>query len=207
MAQIFFQNGTVQGADGLDIESSGNFQELLNLHAVFSNDTDEIAAGFVIPGFVNVQGSEFTETVGCEEDFVGAVVSHHNLGPVYHGSENEGQRVLSKRKGAAVLYLQFSAFEGHIAEEVLHHAEGLGISHDRGVRINLHEVVDVCGMVRLHVLNDEVIGFRSIQNGSDVVQPLMGEIGIYGVHNGDLFILDHIGVVSHAVGNHILSLK
>ena len=92
-------------------------------------------------------------------------------------------------------------------EEVLHHAEGLGISHDRGVRINLHEVVDVCGMVRLHVLNDEVIGFRSIQNGSDVVQPLMGEIGIYGVHNGDLFILDHIGVVSHAVGNHILSLK
>ena len=126
---------------------------------------------------------------------------------MYHGSENEGQRVLSKRKGAAVLYLQFSAFEGHIAEEVLHHAEGLGISHDRGVRINLHEVVDVCGMVRLHVLNDEVIGFRSIQNGSDVVQPLMGEIGIYGVHNGDLFILDHIGVVSHAVGNHILSLK
>ena len=113
----------------------------------------------------------------------------------------------AERKSAAVLYFQFSAFERHITEEVFHHAEGLGIGDDGGVRINLHEVVDVCRMIRLHVLDDEVIGFGSVQDRCDVIQPFMGEISIYSVHNGDLFILDHIGVVSHAVGNHILSLK
>ena len=75
VAQVFFQNGTMERADGLDVQSSGNLQKLLHLHAVFSDDTDEIAACFIIPGFVSIQSTEFSETVSCKENLVGAVVS------------------------------------------------------------------------------------------------------------------------------------
>ena len=62
-------------------------------------------------------------------------------------------------------------------------------------------------MVGLHVLHDQVVGLSALQGGGEVVQPLVGEFGIHRVHHGDLLVPDHIGVVGHAVGHHILPLE
>ena len=35
----------------------------------------------------------------------------------------------------------------------------------------------------------------------------MGEAGIHRVHNGDQIVQDHVGIIGHAVGNNVLTLK
>ena len=73
--------------------------------------------------------------------------------------------------------------------------------------ICIKECVDVGGVIRLHVLHDEVIRLPAVQRGFQIIQPLFGEILIHRVHNGDLFIQNDIRIVSHAVGDGVLSLK
>ena len=58
-------------------------------------------------GSVYVQSAEFAEAVGGEEYLFGAVIGYHNLRPVHHGREHEGQLMIAEGKGAAVAHLDF----------------------------------------------------------------------------------------------------
>ncbi len=93
------------------------------------------------------------------------------------------------------------------SEKLYHHGKGLGGGHDRRLRISLHKVGDVGGVVRLHVLDDQVVGTAGTQNLLNVVQPFMGKAGIHRVHHGCFLIQDHIGVVGHAVFDHVLAFE
>ena len=62
-------------------------------------------------------------------------------------------------------------------------------------------------MIRLHVLYNQIVRFAVSECVLDVVQPLMGKIFIYGVHNSNFLIYDGIRVVGHAVWNNVLSLE
>ncbi len=92
-------------------------------------------------------------------------------------------------------------------EELVHHHEGFFVGYDRDIRIGLDKVFDVGGVIRLHVLDDQVIGLASVKDGSEIVQPLMLEVDVDRVHDGDLLIVDHVGIVGHSVGDRVLALK
>ena len=62
-------------------------------------------------------------------------------------------------------------------------------------------------MVGLHVLNNEVVGLSVAESVLEVVEPLVGKVAVNGVHDGDFAVKDHVGVVRHAVGNVVLTLK
>ena len=62
-------------------------------------------------------------------------------------------------------------------------------------------------MVRLHVLHHQIVGLPAPQDGLNVVQPLVGEVLIHRVHNGDLLVQDDVGVVGHAAGHLVLPLE
>ena len=93
------------------------------------------------------------------------------------------------------------------AEELLHHREGLGVCHDDGGGIGVHELLNIGGMIRLHVLHDQVIRRSAAERSLQVVQPFVGELGVHRVKHGDFFIEDHIGVVRHPVGDDVLPFK
>ena len=57
------------------------------------------------------------------------------------------------------------------------------------------------------MLDDQIIRMTVTKYGCDVVQPLMGEMSIDGIHNSDFFIKDHIRIIGHAIRYNILSLK
>ena len=114
--------------------------------------------------------------------------------------------MLSQRQGIALTDHNPAAFEV-VTEELLHHGESLGGGNHRGLGIDLQEVHNIGRMIRLHVLNHQIVRLPAVQDGLQIVQPLVGEIPIHGVHNGDLLVQNHIGIVGHAVGNHILSLE
>ena len=63
MTKIFGECRAMKRTDLLDIKCCGNFEKRLNLFAVFSYDTDEVASCFVIPRLIYIERTEFTETV------------------------------------------------------------------------------------------------------------------------------------------------
>ena len=73
--------------------------------------------------------------------------------------------------------------------------------------MNFEEVCNVCGMVRFHMLYDQIIRFPVTQNLLNIIQPFVGKIGIYGIHNCNFFVQDHIGVIGHAVWHFVLAFK
>ena len=85
VAEILIEDGTVEGADGGDVQARRLLEEVHGLGAVLAHDADVVPAGFVVPGLGAIQGPELAEGVGGEEHLVGAVVGHHDLRPVDHG--------------------------------------------------------------------------------------------------------------------------
>ena len=57
------------------------------------------------------------------------------------------------------------------------------------------------------MLYDQIIRFPVTQNLLNIIQPFVGKIGIYGIHNCNFFIQDHIGVIGHAVWHFVLAFK
>ena len=55
--------------------------------------------------------------------------------------------------------------------------------------------------------DDQVVRLAALQDGLDVIQPLVGEVLVHGVHDGDLLVDDGIGIVGHAVGYDVLTLE
>ena len=196
----------MEGADDGNVQSGSLLQQCLHLGAVLAYDADVVPAGLVCPVLGNIQRAEFAEAVGGEEHPVAGVVGHDDFRPVNHGCGHEGQGVLAQSQGIALTDHNPVTLK-IVAEELLHHGEGLGGGNHRGLGIDLQEVRNVGRMIRLHVLNDQIVGLPAVQDGLQIVQPLVREIPIHGVHNGHLLIQNHIRIVRHAVGNHILSLK
>ena len=115
--------------------------------------------------------------------------------------------MFAKCQGVTIGYYMFLSFQIHSTEEVLHHGECLCVGNNGGIRVYLHEVLNICCMVRLHMLNYQVIRFRTVQNFCYFSQPFFCKIGIYSIHDCDLLIFDHVGIVGHSVWYYILSLK
>ena len=92
-------------------------------------------------------------------------------------------------------------------KEVADHVESLCSSDYGSVRIYLQEIGDVGSVVRLHVLNDQVIRCCSIQYICNILQPLIAKSCIHCIHNRNFLIIDHIGIVSHAIRHNIVTLE
>ena len=57
------------------------------------------------------------------------------------------------------------------------------------------------------MLDDKVVGLAALKNALQIVQPLVGEVGVHCVEHRHFFIQHHIGVIGHAVGHNILPLE
>ena len=63
----------------------------------------------------------------------------------------------SQGKRIPVCHLQGTAVEIHLREKLLHHGKGFSVRYNDGVGVDLHKIVDVGGVIRLHMLNDQII--------------------------------------------------
>ena len=208
ISEIFAQNRTVERADDLNVKSGCSLKELLCLKSVFAHDAKIVSARFASPSFriFHIVGAEFSEAVSGEEDLVSAVVCHHDFRPVYHRREHKFKNVFAEAEFLAVL--DDLLLHGRIlAIELLHESECFGISNDYSVRISAQEACDIGGVIGLHMLHDEVIRLSVAKDSCKVCKPLLAEVLVYGIHDCDLLIHDHIRVVGHSSGNDVLSLE
>ena len=63
------------------------------------------------------------------------------------------------------------------------------------------------GMIRFHVLDNEIIRCFAAQFRFQIAEPLLAETAVDGVQHRNLFIKDDVGVVRHTVGDVKLSFK
>ena len=196
----------MQGADRLNVERCGFFEQVLHLCAVFADDAEIVAASLASPVFLDVKSAEFAESVGGEKRFGSRVIGDHDFGPVHHGGKDKSQLVRAEREGRSVLGDEFVLVREPL-KEVFHHGKSLCGRHERGFRIVFEEVHDVRRVVRLHVLDNEIVGLPTVQNRANVVEPFVREFCVHRIEHGDFLVHNHIRVVSHAVGHDILPLK
>ena len=198
----------MEGADRFDVEGCGFLQHVLNLCAVFADDADIVAGGFTGPAFgiFHIIGAKFAKCIRREEDFVRAVISHHDFRPVNHRSKDKIQDVGAQFQRVAGLY-GLADIGGNVLEELIQHGKCFGISHNNRIRIGFHEFHDAGGVVRLHVLDDEIVNLAAVQLRADIVQPFIPETDVDGIEESRLPVKDQVGIVSHAGRNDILSLK
>ena len=62
-------------------------------------------------------------------------------------------------------------------------------------------------MVRLHVLNNEIIGLSSAEHVCNVCKPLLAKTCVHRVEHSNFAIHNHIGIVRHSVFNNVLTFK
>ena len=62
-------------------------------------------------------------------------------------------------------------------------------------------------MVRLHVLDNQIIRLSSVQNICQIVQPFVSEVNVHSIHNSDLIVINDVGVVGHSVWHNILAFE
>ena len=114
------------------------------------------------------------------------------------GGTHEGERVAAQVKLEALLGNH--AAVGEVGAKVgLHHLERRRGGHHLRGGIALHEGGDACGVVRLHVVNHQVVGRTAGKRGVEVAQPLPHKVAVDGVHDGNLLAHNDVGVVRHAV--------
>ena len=196
----------MQRADGLDIEGGCLLKKTLNLCSVFAYDPDVIAACLVRPVLVRVQSAELAEPVGGEQYLLITVVGHDDFRPVYHWSCDEGQLVLAQGECISFCNDDLAVFKIR-TEELLHHCKCLGGGYDLRILVYVHEIRYISGMVRLHVLYDQVVRPAGAGHCLDIIQPFVGETGVYRIHHGNLIVQNHIRIIRHAVLDYILALE
>ncbi len=177
--------------DDLNVELCGFFEDVLHLSAVLADDSDVIASRLASPVLLNVKSAEFSEAVRGEEHLVLAVIGHDDLGPVNHRRGYKVESVLAQNKGVAFLDDDPSVLKLR-AEEVLHHRKSLGAGNDGRLGIVCHKVVDVCGVIRLHMLHNKVVGLALTQSLVKIAEPLEFEVAVNRVHNRSLLIKNHV---------------
>ena len=62
-------------------------------------------------------------------------------------------------------------------------------------------------MIRLHMLNDQIIRLPCAEGFCHVVKPFVGEFPVDGIHHGGLLIENYVGIVGHSVRDDVLPLK
>ena len=212
---ILAPDRAVQRADHLNFKPRGLFEQRLHLRAVFADDVGIIPAGIgepfgpeidLVGVQISVQRAEGAEGVGRIERFGRCVVGDHDLRPVDHRGHDEGEGMPAGRERVHFLDKLQTAVDVK-REEVLHHRARLGVADDGQLRVAQDELTDGRGVVRLHMLHDEVIELPPAQHMVDVLKEQAADGLIDGVDQHGFFVQQQVGVIADAVGQRIGILK
>ena len=139
--------------------------------------------------YAAVRRAEHAESVAREKHAVGRIVAHHRLGPVHPRRKDELQIMIPQRKRVAVLDLDQI---GQLAEVGFQNAESFRIAHDPHVGILADQVLDLARMVKLHVMNDQIVERASLERIGQPVQIAAVAAALDGIHQGALLVLDQV---------------
>ena len=214
-ADVLAPDRTVQRADHADIKRSGLLEQRLHLRAVLADDVRVVAAGIGQPVVLKVilisvevaaERAERAEGVGGKERASRGVKADHDLRPVHHRRHDVGKRVLAEAVGAALGHEDGAAVDVK-GEVVADHVADLRVADDLRLGITAHGLLERLGVVRLHVVHDDVVQRTAAEHMGEIFKELTGDGLIHRVEQDGLLVEQDIGVVRHAARDGIHALK
>ena len=196
IAEVAAPDEAVQRADVLDIKPGRLFQHALHLRAVLADDVGIVPSGLIKVlgkeiGLVGkepaVERAEKPERIGRKKNAVCAVIGHHNLGPVNHGSVDKVQDVAAGGKAVALLD-KHDAIRQILREELAEHGFDLRVADDLNSGITDDEIADRISVIRLHVRNDQIIQLPPAERELDIFKKSLIDRFVHGVEQYGLLI-------------------
>ena len=91
-------------------------------------------------------------------------------------------------------------------EKLADHGGRLRVAHEARLRIAAQRLLERGAVVRLHVVDDQIVEFPAAQRVRQVFKKLARDGGVHGVEQRGLFIQQQVGVVGNAArdGEHVL---
>ena len=112
----------------------------------------------------------------------------------------------AQREGVPFLDRQ-RILDGLIRHELSQELKGHGASHHRHVGILLQNGGHGGRMIRLHMVDNEVVRSTALQSLLQVPEPLLSLTGIGRIQDGHFIIHNKVGVVRHTFRHDILTLE
>ena len=153
---------------------------------------------------MSVKSLEGTKSVSTEEDAVGGIQGCHRFRPVHHRHLDKRKVVFAGAEGIASAYRD--TFFAMIVE-LCHEVEAFFRRNNGGFRVTQNDFLECRRMVRLPVIDDDVVQRTSIQDMVQVVQEIRCKFEIDRIKQHCFFIQQDIGVVTYAFRNRMNSLK
>ena len=200
IAEVAAPDEAVQRADVLDIKPGRLFQHALHLRAVLADDVGIVPSGLIKVlgkeiGLVGkepaVERAEKAEGIGREEDAVGAVIGHHDLGPVHHRRVDEVQHMAAGGNAVALLD-KHDAIRQILREELAEHGFDLRVADDLHVGIADDQIADRISVIWLHVRNDQIIQLPPAERELDIFKKSLIDSLVDRVKQHGLFIKHEI---------------
>ena len=181
---LTLQHRTVQRSDSADTERSHLLKHSLYLHAVLAYYIEVVSPCLACPVVgIGIIYAELAERVGGEQHFLLRAITHQHLGPVHHRRSDELQRQAAQVEHVALLYYAYiTILHAKLAKHVLGNLR----AYDLHAGIGLHETFDRSRVIRLHVMDYQIIGLTAEQGFLRLVQPLVGTTFVNRIQNGYL---------------------
>ena len=203
----------MQRADAGDVQGGRFLQQGLHRAAVFAADIEIVPAGLARPVIVlvavetGIQRPEFAEGIGGKEGLRGGLIRDHHLRPVHHRRRDELQAA-----GPQVQDISFLEGNGTIrkiktVKELTQHLDRFGRSGQFDLGPGFEDLTDQRRVVRLHVVDDQIIRSTAGQGLFQVLLPLPALAGVDSIEDGNLSPIQQVGIVRHSVGDGILALE
>ena len=125
---------------------------------------------------------------------------------MHHRRHDEREGVLAEADRVALVY-DDGAGVNVKGEEVADHLADLLVADDLRFRMAQHHVAEGLGVVRLHVMDDDVVERAAVEHVFEVFEELAGDGVIDGVEQDGLLVQHDVRVVGNAAGNGVDALK
>ena len=201
--RILAPDGPVRGRDDPDVDAGEFRNSALDHGAVFPDDIGEVAQDLVFEiSDVNfivedtaVERAEAAEGIAGEEDAIGRIIGHHRLGPMHHGREMKTQLMLAQIERIAIVD-DVNILRD--AVEFFEKTDGLLVADDREVRKVIEQQAHRTGVIRLHVVDDEIVDRTLSQRLQDLHAKVIEGGVLDRIDERDLVVADDGAVVGDA---------
>ena len=196
----------MQRTDNRNIQRGKFFQKCLYLHTIFPANVDIIPPGLTGPVFRSIPCPEFTKPICTEHNLFRLLICDNDLRPVHHGRCIKLQGMLPQFQSIPFLDYNHPAFQIHF-KKLLHHIESRRTGYNLHIRKSVCQILDTTRMIRLHMLNNQIIQSSSIQSLFQTGKPVICHMSVHRIHNSRFFIQNYIRIICHTMFHCILTFK
>ena len=150
--------------------------------------------------------AELAERISSKQHIFALFVAEQDFGPVHHRSTDKLQGVRTERKRFAFLHGQLLDRFGE-RHKLRQQSKRLCRRHKRRFRVLRDKISNSTGMVRFQMVNHQVIRLTASESSVQIGKPLAHLVGIHRVRHGNLFVQNHIRIIRHTLGYHVLAFE